>query len=419
MIWRRLVPLCVGFFLLLGWGTSRAQGPTPLSYFGLVIHLALEGSPWPPFPFGTWRLWDARVTWSDLEPQRGVWRFEKLDRYLALARRFQIEPTLVLANSPRWASARPDEPSGYGPGKAAEPADLEDWRRYVERVTQRYRGQIRYYEVWNEPSDVTHFTGSMQAYLDLVRIAAEVVRANDPQARLVAPSVNGGGRHLLYLDEFLGKGGAQYVDVIGHHFYLFKGHPENLQRAIRDVKAVMLRHRVAELPLWNSEVGWWIADEDGSPDPAMMKRGGGWRKFDARLEGASAVLKTFLISRGEGVDRTIWYAWDNAVGLGMIEATSRKVKPMVVGYEDSVRWLLGKAVQPCRHSGSGVWSCELRTATDEVQYVVWQQGGGAAIWTPPSRTAGWSQQALGSEQRQEIRASGVHLTDVPLLITPN
>ena len=46
-------------------------------------------------------------------------------------------PLLVLAHSPAWASARPDERNAYKPGMAAEPARMDDWRNYVRMVGQR------------------------------------------------------------------------------------------------------------------------------------------------------------------------------------------------------------------------------------------------------------------------------------------
>ena len=61
------------------------------------------------------------VTWADLEPQPGQWRFETLDRYVELARERNIEVLLPLGMSPTWASARPGEVSSYGAGATAEP----------------------------------------------------------------------------------------------------------------------------------------------------------------------------------------------------------------------------------------------------------------------------------------------------------
>src|SRR5258708_7851403 len=69
------------------------------SYFGLHMHRVTEQTAWPPVPFGAWRLWDAYVSWPFLEPNRGEWQFERLDRYVAIAEQHDIELVLPLGLS--------------------------------------------------------------------------------------------------------------------------------------------------------------------------------------------------------------------------------------------------------------------------------------------------------------------------------
>ena len=44
------------------------QEPVPATYFWMRIHMAATTTAWPDVPFKTWRLWDAGVAWSPLEP---------------------------------------------------------------------------------------------------------------------------------------------------------------------------------------------------------------------------------------------------------------------------------------------------------------------------------------------------------------
>jgi hypothetical protein len=59
--------------------------PFPLSYFGMHIQhtvISVEAAPptlWPSVTVPEWRLWDARLAWPDIEPQKGEWRFGTLD----------------------------------------------------------------------------------------------------------------------------------------------------------------------------------------------------------------------------------------------------------------------------------------------------------------------------------------------------
>src|SRR5262249_13080787 len=143
---------------------------------------------WPPVAFSEWRLWDAGVTWAQLEPEPGKWQFDLLDRYTHLAAERHVDILLTLGLTPAWASARPEEPSAYGKGEAAEPRKLEDWERYVRTVATRYKGVIHNYEIWNEPNVKGTFTGSPQAMLQLGRVAYEVLKAVDPTVTVVSPS---------------------------------------------------------------------------------------------------------------------------------------------------------------------------------------------------------------------------------------
>ena len=98
------------------------------------IHHAGGTTAWPGVPVPEWRLWDARVSWPQIEPRKSQWDFRTLDAYLALAKEHDSDVLLPLGLSPQWASARPNEKSAYQPGFAAEPSDTELWRDYVTRV---------------------------------------------------------------------------------------------------------------------------------------------------------------------------------------------------------------------------------------------------------------------------------------------
>ena len=251
----------------------------PLAYFGLHIHRADQGTPWPNVPFGSWRLWDAYVTWADIQPAPDRWEFQRLDRYVALAQQHGTEILLPLANTPGWAASRPDELSAYKPGNASEPKQIEDWRRYVKAVAERYRGKIRDFEIWNEPNIRNHYSGSMQKLVELACEASRIVKAVDPANRIVSPGASAGAKgHIAYLDEFLSAGGRDCVDIVAHHFYVPNSPPEAMIPLIRQVRGVMLKHQLQDRPLWNTETGWWIANGDGTPEHQMVAKGG-WKKL--------------------------------------------------------------------------------------------------------------------------------------------
>jgi hypothetical protein len=184
----------------------------PPTLFGMHIHHIGTYTPWPAVPFGTWRLWDAYVSWPNLEPNKGQWYFDKLDSYVQLAQSHNVEILLPLGLSPTWASARPTEPSGYNAGSAAEPANIEDWKNYVRTVATRYKGRIRYYEIWNEPNEPLFFSGTVDQMVTLAREAYAILKEIDPEVMVVSPSAVSGVVDLgtPWLENYLMKGGAAY-----------------------------------------------------------------------------------------------------------------------------------------------------------------------------------------------------------------
>ncbi len=331
--------------------TAQSE-PIPKEFFGLHIHRADQGTAWPSVPFGSWRLWDAYVTWADIEPTRGKWNFSRLDRDVALAEKHKVEILLPLANTPAWAAARPNEASGYKPGNASEPANMDDWRRYVRTVGERYKGRIRHYEIWNEPNLKPHYSGTISKVVDLACEAYKILKSIDPQNQVVSPAASTGATdHIEYLDRFLSSGGKNCIDIVAHHFYVAKYNPEAMVPIIRNVRQVMAKNGVDKKPLWNTETGWRLGNDDGSPDHAMVRQ---YRKISA--DDPNFMLKAFALSKAGGVDRFYWYSWDNPYGLGMIDTKSGNPKRIVQQWGEAFDRLLGASQVRCSQNGKN-WNC--------------------------------------------------------------
>jgi len=349
---------------------SSNQTKIPLQYFGLHIHRADEGTPWPNVPFGSWRLWDAHVNWTQLEPRKGQWDFSRLDRYVAMAGITKVDILLPLAMTPKWASARPEEPSAYQPGNVAEPKNLADWTDYVAEVGKRYKGKIFYYEIWNEPSDKTHYSGDIPTLVKLTCEAKRVLKGIDPAIKIVSPASAGGGRHIEYLDRFLAAGGAGCIDIVAHHFYLFKSPPEAMVPLIRAVKKVMAANRVGHLPLWNTETGYWIESKDQIEIPAAFSRGG-WKMLERDKEAGDYITKALLLARAEGIDRFYWYAWDNRI-MGLIEPKQGTPKPAVGDLAELMRKLVGATQLRCIEEHA-IWKCSFLGNDGEPHTYSWDK----------------------------------------------
>jgi Glycosyl hydrolases family 39 len=360
----------------------------PRSYFGLHIHRIVQTqawypngdkiTPWPPIKFGSWRLWDAYVDWPHLEPERGKWNFQTLDKYVASAERAGIELVLPLGLSPAWASARPGEPSNYRPGNAAEPQDIEDWRTYVRQVAQRYKGRIKTYDLWNEVNVKGFYSGSQEKLIELARVAHGTLKEVDPNIVFISPSVVGEGHHR-WLDQYLAKGGAKYLDVVGYHFYVPKAGPEAMLPLIQQVQGVMRKHGLQNKPLWNTETGWWISNKTSSA--RLVGPSPDWRKLDEG-HAAAYVGRSLILARAAGVSRFFWFGWDT-LDMGLIERGTLELKPAAVAFDTMARSLTGAVLKQCSRA-EAIWTCELIRTDHKKVWIVWAEDDAPRNWSIPA-----------------------------------
>lgn len=365
--------------LLLFWFAAVGNAEELLRdpYFGQHIHRADSGTVWPKAAFGSWRLWDAGVAWPDLQAGKERWDFTRLDRYVAMSRLTGVDVLLPLGLTPTWASARPTEKSSYRAGWAAEPTNIEDWRRYVRTVAQRYRGRVHNYEIWNEISDKGFYTGSTEKMVELTCEAHRILHDVAPENRLVSPSLVGAGTGPEQLESFLRKGGKACVDIIGYHFYIPVSEPEKVVALVQRVRASMKHQGTAGVPLWNTESGWWMENGDGTPQPTADKD---WRKVRVD-EGAAVVARALILGRWAGLERFYWYAWDNT-NLGLVEPSTGALKPAAVAYQTLIGWMA--FVTPQCSESMGTWVCALPdNAAGQTRRIVWQASGRPASFILP------------------------------------
>jgi hypothetical protein len=372
--------------------------PIPASFFCMHIHRLGAPTPWPSVPIGGWRLWDAHVAWPDLEPRKGQWRFDNLDRYLSAAEEHHVEVLLPLGLSPHWASSRPDERSSYGPGFAAEPADLEDWRTYVTTVVTHCGARVSAYEIWNEPNLKSFWSGDTERLVLLTREASRIIRSINPRAIIVSPSATA-GYGTKWLAEFLGKGGGQYADVIGYHLYVNPDPPEAMLPMIQQIKQIMADNGAGDKPLWNTELGW------SKPKPFLSE------------ELAAAFLaRSYILNWAAGVQRIYWYAWDNHnwVTLQTVEEDNQTLKPAGLAYGIVQKWLVGARIDRCNEDADHTWKCQL-TQNGSPQWIVWNPETEKPFAVPASWLAKSITPLHG--QPQALSTSSVEIGPTPELLT--
>ena len=216
------------------------------------------------------------------EPERSAW--DKYDRIVDLAERYGLELIVRLDNPPAWARA-----DGDARGTLAPPDDLGDFGDFVEAVVTRYKGRVRYYQIWNEPNISPEWGEqdvSPEGYTALLRVAYARAKAADPDCVILcaglAQTLESGGRNmsdLAFLQRMYDAGAKDSFDIMGVMAYgLWTGPLDRRATANRTnfsrpqlIREIMVRNGDAAKPVWATEVGW-NAVPPGFPKAAVYGR---------------------------------------------------------------------------------------------------------------------------------------------------
>lgn len=169
-------------------------GPTPGRAAGFLFGICNNSASWSPGEqqkgIIAAALCGAKIVrnsfeWQRLQPDPEHWDFSLLDSLVRSYREAGIEFQGFLGFTPRWAAA-PDlrRASDWRCWNRSAP-DLNAWCNYVKTVLLRYRNQIRYWEVWNEP-DLKGFNRmSLEEYVALLQNAGRIAGQIAPEALIM------------------------------------------------------------------------------------------------------------------------------------------------------------------------------------------------------------------------------------------
>lgn len=279
--------------ITVGWHVPWAAGGQVLGSTGASEH----PREWPSVPVKAIRLWDTRTAWLHLEPGRDNYQWGALDAQLSAAREHGVnDVTLVLWGTPKWAAESLDENDApwLGTSSASPVKNLDDWEQYVRMVVGRYKGQIRAYEIGNEPNLRWFWRGSPEQLAQMVARATKAIKEADPAAIVIAPapsvaSVSDVARAVPYW-QAMAQAGAQ-VDAVSVHWYPVEATSDQLGQVVAAVRQGARTAGLLTTRVWVTEVGF--------------QGDGGVELASARKMPAQAVYQ----ATASGVERLYWYAW--------------------------------------------------------------------------------------------------------------
>jgi len=149
------------------------------------------------------------------------------------------------------------DPFGVGFPPIHTQEERKGWQNYVRALVRHFRDRVSHYEVWNEPDLYSFWKCGPKAadYVDLVRLTAEPLREEQPDAKLIGGAIAWGMTvwSLKFLEDCLRAGMHELIDIISYHGY--KSVPE--RHSAQEIAAFthLVKKYKPSLPYWQGEAG--------------------------------------------------------------------------------------------------------------------------------------------------------------------
>lgn len=351
----------------------------PSTFFGMDL---IGPRVWPAVIIGSLGK-GAGTGWRYLEPARGVYNWYGTDLYVEAAERHGVDVLYTFYGTPQWASARPEEPCDGGPiGCAAPPTDIHDWENFVRALATRYKGRIKVYELWNEPTTQLEWSGTYAELIKLAKSAYLIIKSIDPGALLLTPAPSAHGyqpRKVTspvqpdWMRDYLNAGGDSFADGGSWHAYPWPNACQQMMDCagtplitqIEAMRSIFDHSALKNKPIYVTEGGWRTNSELRDPD-----------------QQAAYISRWYILLASRGISRAYWHAWDDD-RWGTLWDPAAGLHKAGIAYEQVQRWLSGSSIGPCIDS-SDVWKCDLRRADGNRGLILWRTFGTQAYSAPPA-----------------------------------
>jgi hypothetical protein len=449
-------------------------------FFGMHVH-SLEpstsggnGTPWPStiplsdpsdtVQFARLRLWDSGTGWAEINTASGTCDFSHMDSWLTEAEANNTEVLYDLGRTPTWASSNPNDTTcsyadsnDSGPGQCDPPTDLNSdgtgadaiWIGWVTSVANRYKGQIKYYEIWNEWNISLFWTGTPQQMVRMTQDARCVIEGPpagsscnsestfpegtgiDTDARVITPAPVGSAAHLdgasKQMTAFLssqagGNGPGDFFDVVGFHCYVSQPQPgmgfpipENVLTVNGDLNSTLQSFSsiVQGKPVFCTEGGFGNVVPEDFTDPSLQ---------------AAFLARFYLLQNVSIVSRVYWYAWDDtSTNPGGLWDPSTGPKPAATAYAEVYNWITGATASgPCSEIlNTTIYTCGFTRANGYQALAVWDSNPAASCYKAgvPSTCSSFTIPApftlsrnLSGSETGVTPGSAIQLSAAPILL---
>lgn len=329
--------------------------PVPSDAFG--IHAPVDWG--TPGVGSSWvRLWDAGVSWAQMEPTQGNIDFTKLRASIESAESYGARVLYVLGDTPSWANG--GRPGNFPPNTNTSALN------FIQALKNEFGPRIAAYEVWNEGNLPTYWSGTQQQLAQLTKGMKDILNGT---SILLAASTGTRATNAFvtnygdYLDQLSGLGWP--VDGYTVHSYpIASAGPVERVSELGQFKTLLALNGAPVKPIWDTELNYGLAG-----------LGEGRRAIDDAT-GAAYIAQSFIQSIQYGIDVTNWYMWTGTRGyFDLLGAQLDPATPISNSTWNNLRGLItGSRMTRCVESGN-VYACQFAPGSGAPFTLMWTATG--------------------------------------------
>lgn len=257
------------------------------------------------------------------DPLTPSYDFSAVDYHLNMMKKYGITPLLTLGTIPGFPNVDPTWQSFIG-----SPNFYSTWENYVRAMVNRYKGNVKYWEIWNEAD---HWFGYVMdrpdIYAEMIKRAYEIIKELQPNS-IVSDMSTASGFNLnfregvySYLKTHYNKNMGDYNDIVTFH-------------AIRDVtlqdKEDLIDDMGGEKPVWMDEHGGYYVQAEG------------YMLYGSSETKAILWSRDLIRQKALGLDKFFYYGAGNwPIGEMSITYLDGTPQPLLVSYASIANLLEG------------------------------------------------------------------------------